>query len=184
MNIFFLDVDPKQSVKYYFNRHCVKIILEICQMLYTAHWICHPEFVEQHLSQTNLKPYRKTHFNHPTAKWVRRSRHNYYYTCLMAVELCREYTKRYGKVHKCQARVKWLCHNIITQPDRTPYKETTYFATINVPLGCTRVPLAMPEKYYNQDLIKSYRQYYLDAKQHIPTSKEENALETLKTIWK
>lgn len=185
MNIFFLHADPERSVKYYFDRHCVKIILEICQMLYTAQWLCHPEFVEYHL--TELAPYRKTHHNHPTSKWVRRTRTNYRYTCQIGLALCKEYTKRYGKTHKCQVRLEWLSHHPITRVDTTPYSDTTYLARCNVPyynkFSCSPIPLAMPKEYHGPDPIEAYRRYYIYAKQHIPTEKEGSIHSRLAHQW-
>ena len=46
MNIFALSQDPKEAAKAHGDKHVVKMILESCQMLYTAHWICaHPELL-------------------------------------------------------------------------------------------------------------------------------------------
>lgn len=36
MNIFILDSDIRKSAKYHTDKHCVKMILEHCQMLCTA----------------------------------------------------------------------------------------------------------------------------------------------------
>ena len=182
MNIFFLDLDPKKSAKYYFDRHCVKIILEICQMLYTAQWICHPDFVTSH--PEDFKPYKKTHYNHPTAKWVRRTRANYNYTCLIGLALCREYTHRYNKTHKCEVRLQWLSENGLTNVDTSPYIETTYLARTNVPLNCSPIPLAMPREFHCPNVIDAYRHYYIHDKKHIPTIKEGDAHTRLALKWK
>lgn len=37
MNIFFLDVDVKESAKYHVDRHVVKLRLELAQLGCTAH---------------------------------------------------------------------------------------------------------------------------------------------------
>lgn len=39
MNIFALDLDTKKCAQYHNNRHCVKMILELNQILCTAHRI-------------------------------------------------------------------------------------------------------------------------------------------------
>lgn len=181
MNIFFLHLDPKKCAKYYFNRHCVKIILEIAQMLYTAQWTCNQDdnWINLHFESLQLKPYRKTHFNHPTAKWIRKCRVNYLYACEMGLELCREYTRRYNKTHKTQERIEWLINNI---PKKFPEIEVQgRLAIINIPQGCTPVPLAMPEEYHSNDLLYSYRKYYIKGKRHVAQSEE--AWQTLRREW-
>lgn len=178
MNIFFLHLDPRQSAKYYFNKHCIKIILEIAQLLYSAHWCTDKSVLSLHSTDLQCDPYRKTHFNHPTAKWVRQSRNNYLYACQMGLALCAEYTLRYGKIHKCQVRIEWLLAHPPTAYDTTPI--SAYLATINVPLGCTPVPLAMPVKYHSPDLLFAYRRYYLFGKTHIPTSTDADRLDRFK----
>lgn len=170
MNIFFLNLSPSRNARLYFNRHCIKIILEIAQMLYTAHW-CSPntatiETVSIILADgTKAKPYRKTHYNHPTAKWVRQCSANYKYTCEIGIALCREYTRRYKKTHKTQAHLEWLSNNI---PEFMPFQPIQAFlATQNIPIGCTPIPLAMPAEFHSPDALYSYRLYYVVAKAHL-----------------
>lgn len=161
MNIFFLHLDPKTNAKFYINKHCVKIILECAQMLYTALWKNNEsaEWVELHEKDLNLPPYKATHFNHPTTKWVRMTLENYKYTIDTALALCYEYTSRYHKIHKCQIRLEWLRDN---PPTFSEYKELTHHcATKNIPQGCTPIPLAMPVEYYSDDVLYSYRLYYI-----------------------
>lgn len=181
MNIFFLHIDASQSAKYYFNKHCIKIILEIAQMLYTAHWVLQIDdvWLNEHTKELLLPPYRKTHQNHPTTKWVRHHLNNYFYTCRMGLELCYEYTRRYGKIHKSQIRLEWLLSN----PPRQFVSEhiEAYLASKNIPNGCTPIPLAMPKEYHTEDAIYSYRLYYLKNKSEIAQSKE--ILNELYTQW-
>jgi hypothetical protein len=96
MNIFFLDFDPKQCCVMHTNKHTIKMILEYIQLLCSAHHICgsmNPEFEP---------PYKLTHKNHPCAKWTRESLSNYKWLVEVTKELCKEYTYRYGKVHKSE----------------------------------------------------------------------------------
>jgi hypothetical protein len=37
MNLFFLDTDPKKCAEYHCDKHVVKMLLELVQLLYTAH---------------------------------------------------------------------------------------------------------------------------------------------------
>ena len=93
MNIFFLSLDPAEAARLHCDKHVVKMILESCQLLYCAHWMCGT------IMPSNA--YKKTHPNHPCAKWVRESQANYRWLCRLGLELCGEYTFRYGKHHKC-----------------------------------------------------------------------------------
>lgn len=182
MNIFFLDIDPEKCVKYYFNKHCIKIILEIAQMLYAAHWIAYDtnmEWIQEHQRVLSLDPYRKTHVNHPTTKWVRHHEANYRFACKLGLMLCHEYTLRYGKIHKVQARLEWLNDHIPIRFDVQPIQG--YLATCDIPSGCTPVPLAMPEKYHSPSLLASYRRYYLGDKKHIAQS--EKVYDELCELW-
>lgn len=60
MNIFFLDYDPKENVKFYVNKHLIKMPLEYAQMLSTANRFCGLD-----------EDYRITHLNHPCTIWTR-----------------------------------------------------------------------------------------------------------------
>lgn len=181
MNIFFLHIDIKKSVHAYFNKHCVKIILEICQMLYTAHWMTQDtsDWITFHYKELCLEPYKKTHHNHPTNKWVRKHKNNYIYTCAMGLELCYEYTRRYNKIHKSQVRLEWLIQNVPTTFDDAPIQG--FLADTNIPTGCTPVPLAMPNEFHTKDAIYSYRLYYIKNKQDIAQTRD--ALLKLSQEW-
>jgi hypothetical protein len=175
MNLFFLHLDPQRSANYYCNRHCIKIILEITQMLYCAHWLAPNTptgWITDHELCLDLKPYRKTHYNHPTSKWIRQHINNYKYACSMALALCIEYTARYNKIHQCQQRIEWLQEHI-PRIDESIDIPNSYLATTNIPPGCTPVPLAMPEQYHSSDLLQSYRTYYIFGKAHLADSDEQ-----------
>lgn len=67
------------------------MVLETCQLLNNA---------------VSTRPraktwYRTTHLNHPCSKWVAASSGNYNWTVAHFKALLAEYTRRYGKVHKC-----------------------------------------------------------------------------------
>ncbi len=150
-------------------------------MLYTAHWITqtNDEWIQTHTTDLQLDPYRKTHMNHPTNKWVRQHKNNYIYTCAMGLELCYEYTRRYHKIHKSQSRLEWL----IQHPPSTYQVDHIqgFLADKNIPTGCTPVPLAMPDEFHTPDAIYSYRLYYIKNKKDIAHSHE--ALLTLSQEW-
>ena len=137
MNIFFLDFDTKKCAHYHCDKHVVKMILETAQLLCGTHWII-----------GNEAPYKLSHKNHPCSIWVRESLSNYLYLCDLGLELCKEYTYRYGKRHKSQDVIEWCVTNKLNICDK----------------GFTEPPKAMPDEYKVIDVIESYRNYYRGAK--------------------
>lgn len=85
MQVFVLDKDPVLAARYHCDKHVVKMIVETCQLLCTAH----------HLHGSEQPPYRKTHVNHPCAIWARESRANYDWLIQLGFALSDEYTLRY-----------------------------------------------------------------------------------------
>jgi hypothetical protein len=178
MNLFFLDVDPKKSAEYHCDKHVVKMILELTQMLYTAH----------HLNGTPDQSYLDKYGyraisnpKHPTSVWVRVSLENYKYTVNVGLLLSKEYTYRYNRVHSCESHLVWLEkmlpvsfpyihkfnnvqeHFIYYQGSKNPVV-LSYTSGFEL-LGLTPIPLAMPDKYkLDNDTIKSYRCYYVNDK--------------------
>lgn len=140
MNIFVLDKNITKSAQYHVDKHIVKMPLETAQMLCTAHQL-----------NSNNAPYKATHINHPCNVWVRKTLDNYLWLVDFGLELCKEYTYRYGKVHKCQKVIKWCKQNLPNLSDN----------------GLTRFAEAMPDEYKTKDPIDSYRNYYASDKQHL-----------------
>lgn len=150
MNIFFLHWDPSKCAEYHVDKHVVKMILETCQLLCCV-WHC---VDPQHII---FKPsYKKTHMNHPCAKWARDSKDNYFWLCQLGIELCKEYTYRYHKTHKCQSILDDLLSNI------PPLKN-----------DLTLPPLCMPNEYkIPESFIQSYRKYYIHGKKKLHSWKK------------
>jgi hypothetical protein len=162
MNIFFLSTSAKRCAKYHCDKHVCKLLLEACQLLYTAIHVLEPNL----FNNQDIVPYKKTHVNHPISKWVRTNINNYKFTCNLAKYLSVEYTKRYGKIHKCQQHVDWLKDHM---PDYKlfgdqGYLESTYLAKDNIPRYTSPVPLAMPDEFKVGDLVVAYRSYYIGDK--------------------
>ena len=159
MNLFFLNIDPEQNSKETCDKHVVKMVLEIVQMLYTAH----------HLQGTPPKfAYKISHIKHPTSLWIREKYENYSYAVQVAKYLSIEYTYRYNKIHSCQQHIDWLLLNIPKFNKKIEYKEGTWF-TYNKyfeSIGMTPVPLAMPDECKGADPIQSYRNYYIMKKSY------------------
>ena len=150
MNIFYLHDNPKVCSQYHVDKHVVKMILETAQLLSTAHWLSGGE-----------GPYRATHKNHPSAIWARSNKSNYRWLCELGMELCKEYTHRYGKIHKTQQHLEWLTKNIP-----------------NIPNGkFTQPTLAMPDQYKSDNHVDSYRLYYIKDKSHLHSWKNRKTTE-------
>jgi hypothetical protein len=166
MNIFFLHLNTKKCAEMHVDKHVVKMILESVQLLCSAHHL-HP--------YDNYKPpYKLTHKNHPSAIWTRTSQENYLWLVSLAKELCKEYTYRYGKKHKCEQYLDDLEKNI---PD-IEKKEFT------APLP------AMPDIYKNkitddinkdiENVIESYKQYYFFEKSDLFSWKKRDTPDFIK----
>lgn len=115
--------------------------LETAQLLCTA----------LRLNNCDKAIYRATHKNHPCAVWARESRDNFVWLCNFGVSLCKEYSLRYNKKHKCEN----VINHCLSLKDYIPAGFKTKFR------------LAMPDIYKRDCPIESYRLYYINEKQHI-----------------
>lgn len=142
VNIFHLDENPRICAEWYFDKHVVKIILEIAQMTSTA--------VHQFKDAENLYKlhnlYKPTHVNHPMSIWVRESRKNFEWTLLLGFFLVKEHLYRYPK-SKRHASFKIL--------------KTCWKLRECIPGGNKTVPpCVMPEIYHTDNVYNSYKLYY------------------------
>ena len=166
MNIFYLNKDPKICAQEHVDKHCVKMILETAQLLSTAHRVLDgTETVG--LSQSGRKAkhwllsddrdsilYSATHINHPSAVWCRQSLPNYQWLHNLLVELCTEYTYRYGKTHKCEQI------GLVKSLGAAPQNLKSDRFTEPTP--------AMPDQYkVPGNSIQSYHNYYNGEKQRM-----------------
>lgn len=134
MNIFYLDEDPEKCAQYQVDRHVVKMAVESTQILCSVYFKTGEDY---------LSPYKKTHLNHPCCKWAAESLSNWLWLRELGLALCREYTYRYDKIHKCESVINSLV--LPSLPD----------------IGKTEVPLVMDEVYITDgDAVDSYRNYY------------------------
>ena len=144
MNIFHLDKNPKICAEYHCDKHVVKMILETAQMLSTA-------YKKYCGDDDNL--YKSAYPKHPMTIWVGESVENFNYAHLLGKELGKQYTKRYGKIHKSSNIINAFNNGRLQNiEDRFP---SQYF---------TRPPLCMPDEYKCDDYIQSYRNYYIGDK--------------------
>jgi len=150
MNIFMVDKDAAQAAQDLCDKHVVKMILESCQMLSTAH-----HFYGS--AESSPRMYKAAFAHHPCTKWVITSRSNYCWLWRHAFELCNEYRTRFGpQDHKCRGMLI----------------DALYITPIHQPeLGFTTPAQAMPEQYKRtgSDYVAAYRAYYLGEKVRFAT---------------
>jgi hypothetical protein len=142
------------------------MILEAAQLLSTAHRVLDGvQYTDKTKTGRNVKRWRlsdnrestlysATHINHPSAVWARQSNNNYNWLWCYLYEHCKEYTRRYGKVHKIEK--DGLLERLKTTPNNIP---VDYF---------TQPPSAMDAKYIiSEDARVNYRNYYKYGKAHL-----------------
>jgi hypothetical protein len=113
------------------------MILETAQMLSTAH-----------LELDGIQmAYKSTHKNHPSTVWVRSSAAAYEWAYTHMMALGREYTRRYGKVHKTIAEhAKALSQLPVNLDDcRAPFDDP---------------PQCMYDECKRPDTVVAYLTYY------------------------
>jgi hypothetical protein len=139
------------------------MVTESAQMLSTAHRILDgvktgnkkPKFVlpgEEYDSASNtiLQPvcYQVAHPSHPSTVWTMKCKENYDWHFQLFVEMAKEYTRRYGKIHACEQLIPFLKNS-----------------PKNIKAGVFTPPTpAMPDKYIPSDVMQSYRDYYVSEK--------------------
>ena len=144
MNLFVLDLDPRQAARDHCDRHVPKMILETAQMLSTAH----------HAHGSTVQGlYRPAYANHPCTRWVRENSENYTWAWSLLDELLWEFQLRRGKLHATQRLLGPLA-TLPSLSDEFLFSERTPFA------------LAMPDEFKSDDPVESYRNYYRKAKAH------------------
>ena len=155
MNIFYLDKDPVKAAQLQYNKHVVKMILESAQMLCTVH--------HQYMGEDADVPYKSTHKNHPSTRWVATSAQNYEWLYRHFIALCDEYTKRYKKIHlsytKCKDKVNLVPGGML---------ET----------GLTEMPQCMPDEYKDKCSVQAYWNYYIGEKYTVANTKTEKIYDT------
>lgn len=146
MQVFILDNDVGKNCGYYMDKHVVKIPVEIAQILSTTLRV---------KGYNSDGIYKSTHIHHPWVKWCCESWDNFDWLLKMGSILCGEYKTRYNKDHK-SFLVIWECYRITI----------SIFPTMSA-LNHTPFPLCMPDQYKTDDVVQSYRNYYIAEKSHI-----------------
>lgn len=160
MNIFVLNEDPQIAAVEHCDKHVVKMILESGQMMSTAHRMLdgveerRPSKSGKTMSRYWVLPddredvmYKAVHMHHPCTVWTMESSENYKWHYDLFINLCDEFTFRYGKIHGTEEK--------LSEPLRHLPK--------NIPIGpMTPFRLAMgsnPECMF-EDPVKSYQAFY------------------------
>ncbi len=120
--------------------------------------ITNKKFYDLSDSNLNLLLYSPTHINHPSTVWARESSFNYKWLHDHTLALCKEYTYRYKKVHKCERT--GLMAALATIPSNISHTEFI------------QPPQAMPDQYKDECSVKAYRLYYKNEKSKIAKYKE------------
>jgi hypothetical protein len=167
MNIFYLHNDPVICAEMHNDKHCIKMILEYAQLLSTAH-----RFLDgvqsiglsysgrkqtRYVLSDSREPilYSATHINHPSAIWVRQSRDNYAWLWSLLNALCKEYTYRYGKIHKVERE------GLLLELWYIPAKIAEH------PTFTEPTPAMPDEVKVAGNSMASYRNYYINNKKHL-----------------
>lgn len=166
MNIFVLDIDPKLAAQYHCDKHLVKMITEHNQILgsvvHASNGIKKKSEITSDYVRKNFQkfprrdsndepsPYGIGYISHPCTVWAGTSIENYEWLINLNIEMCKEYTNRYVKVHAGEAVTNWFKSNKPTLPS----------------IGMTPFAQAMPIHHKSSDTVKSYRNYYKENKRH------------------
>jgi hypothetical protein len=157
MNIFVLDTDAASAAQMMCDKHVVKMILESCQLLSTAHHVLDGEPLEVNTGKRRYKTHvctkknicKATMTNHPCTIWTRENRSNYMWLWQHAYALCKEYTRRYNKVHAMESM---LTNELYDPPVNIAKGNLSNFAQ------------AMPDTYKDENPVIAYRKYYINEK--------------------
>ncbi len=160
MNIFFIHHNIKKCAKYHSDKHVVKMILEMVQLLTCAQYF-------NYGGKPYKKAYKQTHINHPLSIWMRESYQNYLYTIELAEELCKEFRYRRNNIHACEYHLKRLKKLKSFENRKIDWGDKI---RLSMKKGCkyniTLIPMCMPIIFAKYDCaIKCYRRYYRSKKE-------------------
>lgn len=175
MNIFDINENVELCASEHIDLHVIKMCTEYAQLLSTAHRVLdgHETTV---LSQNgrriktwmfddirDYQYYKSCHVNHPSNIWVRKRASHYRWLFNLWRSLNREYTFRYGKIHKT---MRVLHDSLYKLPQNISHE------------GAFERPYPAMSKYpecvVEGDNIKSYRNFYWADKQSFATWKKRD----------
>lgn len=156
MNIFFLDENPQKAAQSLCDKHVVKMVLETAQMCSTA--------VQQSFQLDPLpSTYKPAYVNHPMTLWVGEKWDNMNWALNHGMAIAKEYTHRYGRIHKSQKVLEDIAEH--------------YFPVLDWPhpFRISTPPLCMPDVckegmrddigwLHSVRFVDAYRLYYNEYK--------------------
>lgn len=145
--------------------HVVKMPLEYAQLLSNAYYV---------YDQAPPSTYRQTHTKHPCSIFTAQSMRHWMAVAKLAFAVLREYTRRFGKIHKCWFAIAQM----IRQPPDfcappPPFGPQTVLGCISVSdmtrcLGDSMysysfddVPLCMEPEFHHERACTAYAKYYV-----------------------
>lgn len=156
MNIFYLDHDPIRCAQLHCDAHVIKMVTEYAQLLSSAMWVYEPvealalykrgQIMNAPPHVTGKKVH--AHFNHRCMVWTRASRQNFDWLKAMALELGKEYHRRYGWRKDRQHSALMNCIVHLNSSNNFPDHEFT------------PPPQSMPDEYKGLDTVWAYRRLY------------------------
>lgn len=171
MNLFVLDLDIEQNVRYHVDDHVNKIALECCQVLSTALWLRNEPGVSFDASiwyqrglwdtaarQSVHRAYAPTHFG-PLANWCK-DPVNYMWALRYGIELCKEHQYRKGTVIQQWRMLSQL-------PRFTVYNSPSVWYAAVADQLMTAEQLRSGKMLPTSQIVEVYRLYYRDFKSHL-----------------
>lgn len=170
MNIFWLHKNGRVMALLHCDKHVVKMILEIAQMASNVYY--------HYSGETGMKLYKRTHAKHPMSIFMCQCLANFELACTRGLFLCREYTRRYNKEHKCEEMLRGFiqCPPDFSLGSPPDYSESTVFGRI----GDFSVPLCITDSsLHHPNAVVAYLQYYLQKLDTVPGLRKWNKKPTL-----
>ena len=165
MNIFYLSAHPDQCAEMHNNSHCSKMVIEYAQLMSTAHRVLDgTEYYGRTKNNRKIKRwklnselehilYKASHINHPSTIWTRSSKQHYDWLFRLFRMLSAEYTFRYSR-GDLKFHMTWNKLGKILETVPKNIKDN----------GWEDPPQCMPDHCKDKDVVKAYRNYYIQEK--------------------
>ena len=152
MNRFLIECFPHEIAQSLCDKHIVKMPLEEATMLSLAIYRYtgkDGETFAEFIERTGLQKGSPRHLTHPCTIWAGDTRANYMWGLKLLEEMSKEYTRRYGRVHKCSLHLPRLKELAIHIPDGNITEHPQCFGEVK-------------ERLQTQEHwpINAYRSYY------------------------
>ncbi len=149
MNIFLLHEDPDECAKALCDKHINKMCIEAVQIANTG-------LNEVGLSDHSF--YGSTHTGQPWCEFVGKSFDHFQFVVRHAQALGREFLRRYDSRHTSHDKLRqnWRYDDM-----RAIEREMGRADPMQVHAD---LPQTMPDEYKDSDVVKAYRQYYVNEK--------------------